>query len=69
MRLNAKLPVITAVAGLVLFGDALAHVILALALPTQQYLAYSRGVTILLLGGGVLILGWLRRRNASQPNT
>lgn len=64
-RISERIPIITGVIGLALFGDALAHVILALTLPTATFLVLSRLVTIAILGGGVASLSWMRRRNAS----
>lgn len=41
-----KMTIITAVAGLVLLGDAVTHIIMAISLPTGTFLLMSRVVTI-----------------------
>ncbi len=58
----------TAALGLVLLGNALAHLILALTLPTDAYLVVSRVVTFGLLGGLIALAGWARRRGKGQKS-
>jgi hypothetical protein len=62
---SGRISFITTVVGLAFLGDALAHVVLALTVPTATYLALSRLVTIALLGCGAGFLAWMRRRNNS----
>jgi hypothetical protein len=64
-RIAGRLPIITTVPGLAFFGNAVVHVILALTLPTATLLVLFRLATIAILGGGVALLAWLCRRNAS----
>jgi hypothetical protein len=64
-RIAQRIPIMTTVIGLAFFGDALAHVILALTLPTATFLVLSRLATIVILGGGVASLSWMRRHNTS----
>jgi hypothetical protein len=64
-----RISLITAVVGLVFFGDALAHIILALTTPTATYLALSRLVTIAILGGGAGFLAWMRLRSDSLASS
>ena len=64
-RIAQRIPIITTMIGLAFFGDALAHVILALTLPTATFLVLSRLATIVILGGGVASLSWLRHHNTS----
>jgi hypothetical protein len=68
-RIAERIPIITTVFGLAFFGDALAHIILALTLPTATFLVLSRLVTIAILGGGVASLSWMRRRNTSLTDS
>ncbi len=57
-----RIAVITALIGLMLLGNAVAHVILALTLPTATFLVMSRVVTLAVLGGGVALAWWTRQR-------
>jgi hypothetical protein len=52
---------ITAVIGITLLCDALAHIVLALTLPTGAYLAVSRAVNWAILGSAAAYI-WLTRR-------
>jgi hypothetical protein len=56
-----KISLATVVIGLALFTDGVVHVVLALSLPTNTFLAVARVVNWAILGGGVAILYWLRR--------
>jgi hypothetical protein len=69
MRPAGRIPLITAVVGLTFFGDALAHIILALTTPTATYLALSHLVTIAILGGGAGFLAWMRPRSDSLASS
>jgi hypothetical protein len=64
-RLARHIPVITTVLGLAFFANAVVHIVLALTLPTATFLVVSRLATLAILGGGVALLAWMRRRKAS----
>lgn len=57
-----KITVMTAVIGLVLIGEAIAHIIMAITLPTTTYLVMSRMVTMLMV---VILVGvrFIAQRN------
>ncbi len=57
-----NITLITALLGLALLGNAAAHIVLALTLPTATFLGLSRVVTLALLGGGLAFIWWMRRR-------
>ncbi len=50
--------------GLILLGNAIAHVVMALTLPTETFLVMSRMVTFVLLGSALALSWWVRRRAA-----
>ncbi len=64
--LYKRISVLTVLLGLVLFGDAVIHIVMALTLPTEVFLGVSRVVTFALLGGA-LVIRWGTRRRAGGP--
>lgn len=58
---SKRITLVTALIGLVLLVDAIAHIILALTLPTSTFLALSRVTNWVVLGGGLAIV-WLTRQ-------
>lgn len=68
-RIMSRISVTTAVIGLALFADMVAHVILALTLSTTAYLGASRLVTLAVLGGGLALLWLTRRGRISQAGS
>ncbi len=61
--------VVTAVIGCACLGDAVAHIILALTVPTGTFLIVSRVVTWSILGSGAALLWWMRRRTGARSTT
>ena len=65
-RVADRLSFITLMIGLMACGDMVAHIVLALALPTSSYVGLSPLATAVIVGSGVAVLWWTRRPNAAQ---
>ncbi len=68
--LHRRTVLVTALLGLLLFGNAAVRVILAITLPTDSFLVLSRAATVGVLGGALALRWWIARRarvHATKP--
>ena len=67
-RLADRISFITLMIGLMTCGDMVAHIILALALPTTSFIGFSPLSTAVIVGVGIAVLWWTRRRNLARAS-